>query len=208
MEVVRPQTPEETHETTLMSTKKLTQKVRKAMRDHELVRFARSMDGVGWLEGYVVAVGKHWVAMALVTSGEPDGWTIFLRSDLRSIWTSPSDRFMRRLLELDGQWPPAAPTASLPLDGTVRELVDSAGAAFPLVAFWTEAEDDSDIYYVGRPFRWTSKKLYWSDLNPNAEWSSLRLPYKQSDITRITVGGRYETSLARVAQPCPRLPQR
>ena len=71
------------------------------------------------------------------------------------------------------------------------------------MAFWTEAENDSDTYYVGRPFRWTAKKMYWSDLNLNAEWSSKRYPYKQSDITRITVGGRYETSLAGVAELCP-----
>ena len=100
-----------------MLSKKLTKKVLKAMRHHDLVRFDRFVDGDGWLEGYVVAVGECWVVVALVTQGEPDGWAVFARSDLRSFWASPGDRFMRRVLELDGQWPPAGPTESLPLTG-------------------------------------------------------------------------------------------
>ena len=88
----------------------------------------------------------------------------------------------------------------LALDGTVQELIDSAAAAFPLVVMYV---DDEYASQISRPVRWTSKWVYWRDLNLNAEWVPTLHRYRQSDILRIDLGGRYEASLARVAGLTP-----
>lgn len=183
-----------------MSRKKTMKKVRKVLLSGDLVDLPRSLKRAELVEGYVVAIGDHWVLVASPVSGHPDGWTVVRRADLRDVWKVTVERFTRRVFELEGCWPPAPPAAPLALDGTVQELVDSVAAAFPLVAIYVEDEDGCQI---GVPVRWSAKWVYWRDLDVNAEWVPDLRRYRRSDIIRVDFGGRYETSLARVAELIP-----
>jgi hypothetical protein len=84
-----------------------------------------------------------------------------------------------------------ATATPLALDGTVQELIESAAAAFPLVVMYVGDEYTSQI---GRPVRWTSKWVYWGDLDRNADWVPTLHRYRQSNILRLDLGGRYEAS--------------
>jgi hypothetical protein len=188
-----------------MSRKKVMKQVRKALLNNNLVELPRSLKRADLVEGYVVAIGTRWVVLATTAGGHPDGWTVVRRADLRGVWEGRGERFTRRVFELEGCWPPAPPAAPLALEGTVQDLIDSAAAAFPLVVIYV---DDEYASQIGRPVRWTSKWVYWRDLDLNAEWVSTLHRYRQSDIIRVDLGGRYEASLARVAglTPEPALP--
>lgn len=182
------------------SSRKRLRWLQASLQDNQLVRLRRRQKGTGLLEGYVVAIGSTWLVLNLATGGEPDGWAVVRVDDVRDSdrWHVMGDRFVRRAFELGDAWPPAAPGMGLALDGGVRELIESAAAAFPLVSFSVE-DDRPDISYIGQPVGWTAKKVRWRHLDINAEWQDDEGRYKLSDITRIDVGGRYETLLARVA---------
>lgn len=175
--------------------------VRKALLNNDLVELPRSRKRADLVEGYVVTIGTRWVVLATAAGGHPDGWSIVRRADLRGVWAGLGERFTRRAFELDNCWPPAPPAAPLALDGTVQVLIDSAAAAFPLVVIFVGDEDNCQI---GRPTRFTAKWVYWRDLDRNAEWVPALHRYRASDILRIDLGGRYESSLARVAELTPR----
>lgn len=180
-----------------MPRKKTMKQVRKALLNHDLVQLPRKLRRADLVEGYVVAIGTRWVVLAITTNGGPDGWSVVRRADIRGVWEAGGERFTRRIYELDGCWPPAPPEVPLALDGTVQELIESAAAAFPLVVMYV---DDENYSQIGRPVRWTSKWLYWRDLDRNAEWMPTLHRYRQSDILRLDLGGHYESSLARVAE--------
>lgn len=180
-----------------MSRKKTMKQVRKALLNHDLVELPRNLKRADLVEGYVVSIGTRWVVLATPNGGSPDGWTVVRRADVRSVWEGLGERFTRRMYEFESCWPPAPPAAPLALNGTVRELIDSAAAAFPLVVMYVDDEYNSQI---GRPMRWTSKWVYWRDLDRNAEWVPTLHRYRQSNILRLDLGGRYEASLARVVE--------
>lgn len=183
-----------------MSRKKAMRQVREALVDADLVALPRSLKRADLVEGYVVAIGTRWVVLATMGDGGPDGWSLVRCADVRGVWEARGKRFTRRVFELEGCWPPAAPVAPLALDGTVQELIESAAAAFPLVAVYVE---DEYACQIGRPVRWTSKWMYWRDLDTDAEWVPALHRYRQSDIIRVDLGGHYEASLARVAGLTP-----
>jgi hypothetical protein len=183
-----------------MPRKKIMKQVREALLNTDLVALPRSLKRADLVEGYVVAIGTRWVVLATMADGGPDGWSVVRRADIRGVWEGRGERFARRLLELEGCWPPTPPAAPLALDGTAQELIESVAAAFPLVVIYV---DDEYACQIGRPVRWTSKWVYWLDLDTNAEWVPALHRYRQSDIIRVDLGGHYEASLARVAGLIP-----
>ena len=175
---------------------KRVHQLRKALESNDLVRLRRQK-GADRLEGYVVAIGSTWVVLNVATAGEPNGWAVVRLADIRDGWKARGKRFLRRAFELANAWPPVAPADQLAIDGGVRKLIESAAAAFPLVTIFVE-DDDPDICFIGKPVGWTPKKVIWRNLDLDAAWETHEPRYKLTDITRIDIGGRYETLLAHV----------
>jgi hypothetical protein len=176
---------------------KRARRLQKALESQDLVRLRRQKDA-DRLEGYVVAIGKKWLVLNVATAGEPNGWAAVRLSDIRNNWEARGKRFQRRAFELAHAWPPAPPTLPLAVDGSVRELIESAAAAYPLVTIFVE-DDDPNICFIGEPVGWTPRKLIWRNLDLDASWEAYEVKYKLSDITRLDIGGRYESLLGRVA---------
>jgi hypothetical protein len=169
---------------------KRLRRLHKALERNDLVRLRRRQKGAHRLEGYVVNVA---------TAGEPNGWAVVRLADIRDGWEAHGERFLRRAFELAHAWPPATPDHALALDGGARELIESAASAFQLVTILIE-DDDPDICFIGRPIRWTPKKVMKRNLDLDAEWEVYEVGCRLADITRIDMGGRCERLLARVGE--------
>ena len=172
--------------------------------DQRHVRIRRRIPRSGYLDGYVVARGAEWTLLAVRDSGiYLDGWTAVRTDEVRKVELRENEDFVRRALELQGEWPPVA-IPGLDLDGT-SELVRSAADRFPLVTVHTE-HDAPDECYIGSVLRITSRSVHLLDIDTDAKWETTPRKWPLRSITRVDVGGRYEAALAAVGGPPPREP--
>ena len=156
------------------------------------------------LEGYVVAVGREWVLLALLE------YTIVLEehaavriSDVRQVRRRSRGDMVRRALELRQQWPPAAPEHQMELDdlrSLLTSLVDE-----PLVTIYPE-HDETDTSFVGAPVGVGTRSLRLLEVSPRGVWGSKPTKHRLDTITRVEFGGRHEQALLSVAGLRP--PQR
>lgn len=173
----------------------------------DLVRVHRQ---AGWdrREGYVVGSGKKWVLLSMIDDrARPDGFSAIRRRDIRKVSrVRGTERFVRRALELDDHWPPAVAPRDIDLSST-RDVVAGLAALYPLIAVLIEKQDP-DACFIGRPQEYVDDAFFLREVTPNAEW---RGPHHRDwsrwcfrELTRIDVGGGYESALAKVAgEPHP-----
>lgn len=170
-----------------------------AQSRHEFVRLHRSIEGADEIMGYVVGLGSEWVVVSVFSDGSANGWTTLPLQDVVAVSSAPGGRFVRRGLESRRAWPSSAPPASLALSHGPDALIVSAASCFPLVTLYDEREDPFHCF-IGRPVSWNPYRLLWQEMNRAAAWEEDPCAWDLSSITRIDIGGRYETALARVAQ--------
>jgi hypothetical protein len=175
-----------------------------AERRQELVTVRRAIKGADRLHGYVLAVGSRWILMAELASGiYLDGVVAVRVKDVVEVRRdSMSGRFVRRALELHGEWPPRLPAGAVTLAKT-RELIKSCAKLAPLVTLHVEY-NDPDVCYIGVPVGWGKRSVKLLGVTPQATWETSPDSWKLADLSRVEFGGRYERTLDEVAGPAPR----
>jgi hypothetical protein len=169
-----------------------------ACAQQEYVRIQRRIDDADDVTGFVVALGTHWVLLNVVSQGSPNGWVALPVADVEAVAHAAGGRFVRRGLESQSYRAAVAPEAALNLSGSVAALLVSAASSFPLVTFYTERRDPHSCV-IGRPVRWGDDDFCWQELDENAVWRLLPTSWVADDVTRMDIGGQYETALSRVA---------
>ena len=165
-----------------------------------LVRVTRGIPRSDWLEGFVVGVGKVWVLLALLDPNiYLNGFVAVRIADISTVKAPRSASFVRRALEVRGEWPPVG--SDVDLDGAA-ELVRTASEVAPLVNLQFE-RDDPKACFIGRPVRFTKNTVYLLEVDPQAEWETQPSKWRLTDLTRVEFLGRYEEALALVAGPPP-----
>lgn len=169
--------------------------------DHQLlVRVSRTIPRSDRLDGFVVGTGKVWLLLALVDPNlYLNGFAAIRLRDISKVKPPKSASFVRRALEMRGEWPPAG--ANVDLDG-VEALVRSAAEVAPLVNLQFE-RDLPEVCYIGKPVRFTKSSLHLLEVDPQAEWEKRPSKWLLADVTRVEFLGRYEEALALVAGPPP-----
>lgn len=171
------------------------------MDDLELVRIVRGVRRADRLDGFVLAVGESWLLMTEVDEGVSlNGFTALRPADVVKV-KRRKNPFVRRALELHGEWPPARPLGEVSL-ATTRELIESAAACYPLVTLYLE-EMNPGMCFIGVPAAFTRASAYLQEVTPRATWEDTTRKYKLSDITQVAFGARYEGALHDVAGPPP-----
>jgi hypothetical protein len=173
-------------------------RLRHACARQEYVRIQRGIDGADDVTGFVVALGTHWVLLNVISQGSPNGWVALPVVDVEVVAHAPGARFVRRGLESQSYRAGVAPEAALHLAGSTTALLVSAAASFPLVTFYTERRDPHSCV-IGRPVRWGDDDFCWQELDENAVWRLHPSSWAAADVTRMDIGGQYETALSRVA---------
>lgn len=173
-----------------------------AARDQASVRIARStLRRSNKVEGFVVAVGKVWVLLAVLDPNvDLDGYAALRLDDVSKVERRGGpDTFVGRALAARGQWPPV--TVDVNLDD-VADLLRTASDVAPLVTVHIE-EDDPTVCYVGRPVRYSKRSVHMLDITPEAVWEKEPTEWPFVMLTRVEFGGRYEDALALVGGPPP-----
>jgi hypothetical protein len=167
----------------------------------ELVRLARRGD-LETVEGFVIEVGPEWVLLSCLDPAiRLDGHTAVRRDDVSKVRRPSTGDFVRRALELRGEWPPAGP--AFPVDLTdARTLLRSLHGSAPLVTVHAE-HDDPDQCLIGAIDGLGTRTLRLREVTPRAVWTVASTRQRIDRITRVDVGGAYEQALLDVAGPTP-----
>jgi hypothetical protein len=123
-----------------------------------------------------------------------NGYTIFRNMDVKRWRAIPKDDFLARAAALHKLRPRLPAKVSI---ASIRQVLSSAGKAFPLVTIHTE-RIRRDVCCVGRVSRTSQRALTILSISPEAEWDDEE-SYLLKDITLIDFGGTYERLLARMA---------
>jgi hypothetical protein len=173
-----------------------------AKDSRQLIKLVRGFRGADDLDGYVMEIGERWLVMANLDGAITIDGSIAVRlADVVGVVPNASEDFVRRALELHGEWPPAGPTAELKL-GRTRDLIQSIAACNPLVTLHIE-RDDPDVCLIGVPTAFTKHKIKLLHVNPKATWRKKPRAWRLARITRIDYGARYERALHEVAGSAP-----
>lgn len=171
-----------------------------ALDQQVLVKVARTIRRSDRLAGFVVGIGKVWVLLALLDPNMYlNGFAAIRLRDISKVKSPRTGSFVRRALELRGDWPPVG--ANVDLDGTA-ELVRTAAELAPLVTLHFE-RDDPTVCFIGKPVRFTRGSVRLMEVDPQAEWEPSPSKWSLADVTRGEFAGRYEEALALVAGPPP-----
>jgi hypothetical protein len=165
--------------------------LRRAMRSRKLVRITRPLER-GWVHGYVLAVGRQWFVLAVVTDQVRfDGCRAFRLRDVRTLREDPYAPFVASALRKRRVKRPRKPKVSI---RSLRELLSSAGRSFPLVTIHREILEKGACH-IGRIVSVTHARVSFLRIGPDAVWDRAPTNYALKDITCVEVGGDYEDAL-------------
>jgi len=144
----------------------------------------------------VVDVGDELVLVHVVDPAIVlDGFQALRIRDLTDVNpTFATADFVVHALRLRRQRPRCPPGIRL---SSLRSLIESAGARFPLIALHQE-RDDNDSCWIGRLVEIDDLRVTIDYLTPTAKWEGQER-YALRSLTKIEFGGRYEDALASVA---------
>jgi hypothetical protein len=80
---------------------------------------------------------------------------------------------------------------------STRTVLEFAAKRSPLVTIYVERRDPN-VCYIGSPVGMTTASLRLRRITPDALWEEKPKTYPFKDITRVEIGGRYETALMAV----------
>ena len=166
-----------------------------AKDERRFVRLTTRYDDWG-ISGYVVGLGPGFV-MILVVNNRVwlDGFECFRRNDIIAAENHPYTEFHEKALTLRGEIIPDAPPVSL---GSIEDLLETAGRAFPLITIHCEVADP-EVCYIGHVKEVLGGELVMRNVTPAAKWEAEFERYPTSSITRVAFGGDYEEALSAVA---------
>ena len=174
-----------------MGTKRNHRQLGAAWASDEVVVLRRTVWKGDILEGFVVDLGDEWAALNVVYDVGLNGWSVVRLDTVRDVECLDAQSFLPRALAQFGEVPE-------PIDvdlTSCRAIVRCLSRTFPLITIFTEAEDPRSCA-VGRPLRATKSKIHLLDITAEATWETDEpRTFRYEDVTRIDVGGRFETAL-------------
>lgn len=175
----------------------LVARLEHAQRDQLLVHVRRWIPRSDGLEGFVVAVGKKWVALQRLSDRIAfDGWILLRIKDIQAVSKDPDpDCFEVRAVKARQEWPPTAP--DLDLGSAVGALTSSSMAA-PMVSVFDEF-DRPDACWIGAVISIDESRMRLLEVNTRGGWARKPRTFDPADVTRLDFGGGYEEALHLVA---------
>lgn len=180
----------------IKKTKHAAAALREAFLSSQMLRIERRHIDKHPFDGFVVAVGDDWFVMQPVRERvDLDGYEALRFRDVSHLNLSPRSATYGAVLEKKKQVPKRPD-----LDPTSTEsLLLSLSNGWPIVVIHREKEDGGGDFDVGRLIAAGPREYKVRPITPDAE---LEKPehYRTSDVTRMTFGNGYESSLAMVAR--------
>ncbi|MTD46096.1 hypothetical protein GKE82_17845 [Conexibacter sp. W3-3-2] len=173
----------------------VAERLERARTDRELLTVEHAPTDEAF-DGYVVAVGPEWFALAVV---EPavvalNGLVVLRLVDVAA--DAPEGTFVARALEHQGVEVPGDPGLELHATG---KLLESAAARHAVVTVHTRQGE----VLIGVPTSTADGRVELLEVDADAEWMDDTPVIAHEDVARVDLGGRYEQLLYELAGPPP-----
>jgi hypothetical protein len=181
-------------------------RLREAQQHQTLVRLWRDDLEHGSFCGYVGGVGQEFFLLWVVGDGITyDGIYVMRHRDVSELEAPDKHHvFFEKALALKQLLP--RPPRGFPLDN-IREVVQAAGAQFPVIGVHVDSEDESEVCYIGRLSSTDEDGFYLQELSPDAEWMREASFFSWDEVSTVSLEDGYAQSLLAVAGPAPALEQ-
>jgi hypothetical protein len=163
------------------------------------------LDDADELHGIVVAVGDDWFLLEVYDDSVYfDGWDALRIADVTEVeveipeFQSYTERARAQLPD-----PPAIPLEVL--QAVARKgasAVPALVASASIVGVWTEQED-AEVLFIGRSEPDGSAEVTIREIDSTGRWHDEVSDFDAEEITRVTIGGRYQDGLERFGDAPP-----
>jgi hypothetical protein len=170
-----------------------SKEIRAAKADGRLVRVLRGAFDEEGNAGYVVATGRSWFVLELVTqSARFDGMACMRYSDVTTFAPEPHTAYLERALEARG----AVRASQAPVDlSSLPAIIESSAKAFPVITLHTPSEEMQYECYIGKVIAMNTETVDFCHITRDAEWEEFLREIPFSEIIRVDFGGDYEEAL-------------
>jgi hypothetical protein len=168
--------------------------IRAAFANGKPIRIYREGLEDGWADGYIAGAGPEFFALELIDKGiRFDGYNCLRYADVSECpMLEPGHvAFLDKALTARG----LARSQTFEVDlSSLRNLIRTAAASFPLLTIHTEASDPHACY-IGKVASVTDLHLDLRKIDPDAVWCDKPDRWTLREITRVDFGGAYEEAL-------------
>ncbi len=180
--------------------------LREAQAHQTLVRLWREDLEHGSFCGYVGGVGREFFVLWVVGDGITyDGLYVMRHRDVTELEAPDKHHaFFAKALALKQLAPRALP--GFPLD-SIRDVVQAAGKAAPIIGVHVDSEEEAEVCYIGRLVSTEDEGFYMQELSPDAEWMREVSFFTWDEVSTVSMEDSYAQSLLAVAGPAPALQQ-
>ncbi|KAF0835220.1 hypothetical protein C8E84_3097 [Ornithinibacter aureus] len=179
----------------------ITDRLEEALRSQFPVRICRDQS---WapddVPGFVVSLSDGWVAVQrLVDAVYVDGYDVVRIQDVTEVEADGEGGYIERAVAGLGR---REPRFHLPVGAAADAVLRAAAEHAALVCVHLEAAEDYPLL-VGRVVRFGTRKFDLQLIGPRGVWETdaARLWYR--DVTRVGLGDRYSSALARFGDRAP-----
>ncbi|MDM4762778.1 hypothetical protein QT381_07135 [Galbitalea sp. SE-J8] len=164
-------------------------------------------EDVDVLRGTVVAVGRDWFMVAVYDDSVYfEGWDVARIADVTAVEVEPPEyqAYVRRAA-VESLAMPAVPldlleALALPQLEVARRVIDATS----LIGVYVEDDEDPDVLFIGRATRGEDDGDIWLlEIDTAGVWHDEPSSFDPGEITRLTIGGRYQDALERYGDPFP-----
>ncbi|MFT4124005.1 MAG: hypothetical protein QM635_09255 [Microbacteriaceae bacterium] len=182
--------------------------LRAAYASGDRVRILRDglAEDVDVLRGIVVAVGRDWFMVAVYDDSVYfEGWDVARIADITAVEVEPPEfQAYARRAAVESLAMPAVPLAllealALPALDVARRVITASG----LIGVYVEDDDDPDVLFIGRHTTGPDEDIWLLEIDVAGLWHDEPSSFDPGEITRLTIGGRYQDALERYGEPFP-----
>lgn len=141
------------------------------------------------IQGFLVGLSDHLVALEYVCDFQVDGLMVLRRSDITEFRRTATDEFQERLLKKEGIRPGTQQPAPLALEGW-RSVIDQVAECHPFMILERELGPAPE-FSIGRMLRTTAAQVEFHHFSGVAKWAAKTERLKYSQITSLQVNSRY-----------------
>ncbi len=167
--------------------------IRAAKASGQMVRIKREAFDEEGNTGYVVATGRTYFVLELVTSAARfDGMACMRYSDVTSVAPEEHASFLERALEARG----AVRATQAPVDlSSLHAIIESAAKAFPVITLHVPSDEMRYECFIGKVIEMGAEAVDFAHITRDAEWEEWLREIPYTEIMRVDFGGDYEEAL-------------
>jgi hypothetical protein len=167
--------------------------IRAAKADGRLVRIARDDFDEEGHTGYIVATGRSWFAIEMVThSARFDGMACMRYSDVTSVEHELHATYLERALEARG----AVRATQAPVDlSSLPAIITSSAKAFPVITLHVPSEEIRYECFIGKVIAINAETVDFCHITRDGQWEEFLREIPFTEIVRVDFGGDYEEAL-------------